>query len=724
MFNSEKWPHAAQLALQTASTIQVSGAVASDMPFFQGLLARAQAGASVEWLLDRQHVPQQTGLNTAYFERLAQAGAALFYAPEQTGANLLPFILLDGHTLLLPPHETSSLAQIETQVDKVAPYQALYQRQKVKSALSASLAAPRPLEIRFEANPAYVDIHQRFELSWDVRGAERVRIEPLLGAVLPKGSRVLSAEQTVEFRLTAEHTAQSLTRAIQVTVNPAPRIEYVLAVAGERSGQETPLRPHAAHLHRYGLVRGQAVRLYWRCYNADQVLLDGQPVPPSGNMVLMPATAGAYTLVAQGKAGTAQQTLLIDVFQRPEIEHVPLPPAPLFTFEAPPFGEKMAAFAPPPTVPPTEEPPIRSLRDFLWLCSGVSRQVLATCPPSEHAKYAGIGGAVFFTGLLAALSGGYALYTAFQNAPAAIFFGLLWGTVIFNLDRLIVSTLKKEGNVARQWRQALPRIALAAVLSVVIAKPLELRIFEPEVLEILAARKAEKMHQTEAFFREKTAETDRRIAVLKAETEAGYEAREALYQAYRCECDGTCGTGRVGRGTECERKEAKYRQADQEYQTLKTENDKLIGGVRAEVVALKKEEAAALRHVATIHAQGFVARLSAAQKLPFWPGFFIALLILMVEIAPVLSKILTPAGPYDEAVRTAEAHFTGQQSATLQQAETLRQQQANLQARLHQVAADQAVERQEAILRLVAEAQVEMAREAVEKWAEGQRKQG
>ena len=198
-------------------------------------------------MLDRQQTPVQTGLNTAYFERLAQAGAALFYVPEQNGANLLPFILLDGHTLLLPPHETSSLAQIETQVDKVAPYQALYQRQKVKSALSTSLPAPHALEIRFEATPAYVEIHQRFELSWDVRGAERVRIEPLLGAVPPKGSRVLSAEQPVEFRLTAEHATQSLTRAIQVTVNPAPRIEYVLAVAGERSGQETPLRPHAAH---------------------------------------------------------------------------------------------------------------------------------------------------------------------------------------------------------------------------------------------------------------------------------------------------------------------------------------------------------------------------------------------------------------------------------------------------------------------------------------------
>ncbi|HAT69734.1 MAG TPA: DUF4407 domain-containing protein, partial [Flavobacteriaceae bacterium] len=39
----------------------------------------------------------------------------------------------------------------------------------------------------------------------------------------------------------------------------------------------------------------------------------------------------------------------------------------------------------------------------------------------------------------------YALYTVFDNYFAAIGFGLVWGLLIFNLDRYIVSTIKKTG---------------------------------------------------------------------------------------------------------------------------------------------------------------------------------------------------------------------------------------------------------------------------------------
>jgi hypothetical protein len=295
-----------------------------------------------------------------------------------------------------------------------------------------------------------------------------------------------------------------------------------------------------------------------------------------------------------------------------------------------------------------------SFKDFFWYSSGANRQILRQCSVLEGHKYVLSGIFVFSIGLLAGFSGGYALYVAFQSLLVALLFGLLWGTTVFYLNQLIVTTIKKEASPGRQWRRALPHIALAAIISVVIAKPLELWIFEPEILEILSSRKTEKMAQTEAVFKEKIAETERRIAALKAETETSYKTLEALYQDYRCECAGTCGTGRVGRGTECERKEAKYRQADQEYQALKTENDQLIAGLRGEAGGLKKAATAELRGVATMHAQGFMARLSAAQELPFLPGFLIALFVFMLGIAPVLFKVLAQPGSYDEALRVLE----------------------------------------------------------------------
>lgn len=62
------------------------------------------------------------------------------------------------------------------------------------------------------------------------------------------------------------------------------------------------------------------------------------------------------------------------------------------------------------------------LNEFLWICAGANRKVLRQCP-TDYAKYAGIGGTILFTALMAMLSGGYALYSVFDNGLTALGFG-------------------------------------------------------------------------------------------------------------------------------------------------------------------------------------------------------------------------------------------------------------------------------------------------------------
>ena len=71
------------------------------------------------------------------------------------------------------------------------------------------------------------------------------------------------------------------------------------------------------------------------------------------------------------------------------------------------------------------------LNEFLWTCAGVNKAVLRQCP-SDYAKYAGIGGTILFTALMAMLSGGYALYTVFDNETVATLFGVFWGLLILS----------------------------------------------------------------------------------------------------------------------------------------------------------------------------------------------------------------------------------------------------------------------------------------------------
>jgi hypothetical protein len=103
---------------------------------------------------------------------------------------------------------------------------------------------------------------------------------------------------------------------------------------------------------------------------------------------------------------------------------------------------------------------MEKMKDFFWLCSGSHKQTVVQSE-TEHSKYAGIGATVFFTGLFAALAGGYALYTVFDDVIIASILGLVWGLMIFNLDRFIVSSMKKKSQPLTESYMALPRIILA-----------------------------------------------------------------------------------------------------------------------------------------------------------------------------------------------------------------------------------------------------------------------
>lgn len=84
------------------------------------------------------------------------------------------------------------------------------------------------------------------------------------------------------------------------------------------------------------------------------------------------------------------------------------------------------------------------LQRFFWMCSGADTDILNQCPKSEQIKQAGIGGTVFFTAVMAFIAATYALFTIFNNLYYAIFFGIIWGLLIFNLDSLLFLPLKKE----------------------------------------------------------------------------------------------------------------------------------------------------------------------------------------------------------------------------------------------------------------------------------------
>ncbi len=111
------------------------------------------------------------------------------------------------------------------------------------------------------------------------------------------------------------------------------------------------------------------------------------------------------------------------------------------------------------------------LKSFFLLCSGVDKNLLQGCSEGEQTKYVGIGATVFFTAVMAFIASAYALFTVFDSVYPALLFGVVWGLLIFNLDRFIVSTIRKRDSFLNELIQASPRIILAVIIAIVISKP-------------------------------------------------------------------------------------------------------------------------------------------------------------------------------------------------------------------------------------------------------------
>ena len=301
------------------------------------------------------------------------------------------------------------------------------------------------------------------------------------------------------------------------------------------------------------------------------------------------------------------------------------------------------------------------LQNFFILCSGADASLLKDCSEGERNKYAGIGATVFFTAVMAFLASAYALYTVFDTIYAAIFFGLIWGLLIFNLDRFIVSTIKKRDSFSNELIQATPRIILAVIIAVVISKPLEMKIFEKEINQVLLEQKNEltlaNKDQIALQYNPTIEKLNQDIAGLKNEITVKETETNALYDTYITEAEGTAGTMLLGKGPVYAEKREKHDAALAELQQLKEGNAQKIVAIETEIADLNTAYAVSVKESQPIidGFDGLMARINALGELPWFPSFFIFLLFLAIETSPIIAKLLAPKGEYDLKLEEEES---------------------------------------------------------------------
>ena len=301
------------------------------------------------------------------------------------------------------------------------------------------------------------------------------------------------------------------------------------------------------------------------------------------------------------------------------------------------------------------------IRHFFMLCSGADMDILDSCSSGEKNKYAGIGATVFFTAVMAFIASSYALFTVFDNVYIALAFGLVWGLLIFNLDRYIVSTIKKRNSFRSEFLQATPRIILAVIIAVVISKPLELKIFEKEIDAVLLEQKNEMTLANKAQIAEQytpvITQLNGDIDALKNEIAQKEAETNELYETYIAEAEGRKGTMLIGKGPVYAEKREKHDAYLAELVELKATNKQKIADIENQIASLNEEYASSVENSQPIidGFDGLMARINALGELPWFPSFFIFMLFLAIETSPIFVKLLSPKGAYDLKLEEEES---------------------------------------------------------------------
>ncbi|MBD3747913.1 MAG: DUF4407 domain-containing protein [Sphingobacteriales bacterium] len=321
---------------------------------------------------------------------------------------------------------------------------------------------------------------------------------------------------------------------------------------------------------------------------------------------------------------------------------------------------------------------MKKITDFFWFCSGVHVDTLKKFP-TEHNKFVGIGATIFFTALFATLSGGYAMYFVFSGSTAAVLFaitfGVIWGLAIFNMDRYIVSSIKKTGSTNHQILQAMPRILLAIMIGVVISRPLELKIFDKEIRQklktnYLNGQRAKIDTLNNAFSKkynlELTKEKDLKTEKDSLEKDINRSRYILNQEVFGDKTNQTSGI--MGFGTYAKQKEAVLAQKEERLNQVRKDLDQLdkIIDLRKEMDGLNstklfnEHELDSLANVA-----GFADKNYALGQLSFNPDgtrdvdtylaiSFISFLFILLECLPVFVKLMSDKGPYDVALQDIE----------------------------------------------------------------------
>ena len=243
-----------------------------------------------------------------------------------------------------------------------------------------------------------------------------------------------------------------------------------------------------------------------------------------------------------------------------------------------------------------------ALRDFLKWLSGTPAEVLSRTP-AERSGYAGLGGAMLLTSMASALAAAWAVHVVLTPKwLAAGAAGMVWGVAIASLDRMVVTSIRR-GHRRRNLFVIIPHVVLSVLLALLIATPIALRIFAPEINAQIVTTQSTVL---ESSLNSINAEYSPLIQRLQSELATSQMRAAAARSQADCKLSGGSGC-HPGQGPA-------YAAALKAYQSAEAE----VASLQGQISNLHSQQAAAQKNIITAENQnqeGLLSNLAALNRI-------------------------------------------------------------------------------------------------------------
>jgi hypothetical protein len=300
---------------------------------------------------------------------------------------------------------------------------------------------------------------------------------------------------------------------------------------------------------------------------------------------------------------------------------------------------------------------------FLWWLAAADAEILKDCPTDKE-RYRIVGIAVLVTWLFATLAWGYFFSTVVEDDLVIAGLALFFGFAILSIDRSLIAAMSRNGGKP-QFLPVAFRLVLAVTIGLFISQPVVLMLFKKDIdAQMVLDRQSKLDHfrkEQAALNESLTKPLNQQIAIVNNQLTQKEEQVKEYKDSYIRETDGTGGSGKIGESSIAKVKKNEYLKSEEELRKLKKELDAQRLEKEAQLAVIRTEDSLKEQAYVGTLTNGFLSQIEALNTLtdehpPLKQRYrLIVFIITLIEIMPLLTKLLMPKGEYDERLAAMTA---------------------------------------------------------------------